>query len=329
VVLVSPDGVLGTVPFAALPGAKKGTYLIEDLALAVVPVPSAIPDLMKPLDKAARLAPSLLVIGDLRYEPEEGGAAPRAGEDTRSAPRTGREHFGPLPATRAEILAVEASFKDLFEGGASTALRKGGATKAAVRKALASVRYAHLATHGYFAPETVKSALAPDERRGVTGWHPLLLSGLALSDANRSSKEGEEDGILTALEVSEMDLSKLELAVLSACETGLGKVAGGEGILGMQRAFQIAGARSIVASLWRVDDKATQNLMQEFYAAAWNTKKVISRAEALRQAQLSMLKDGRRRAIGKEAAKVSEGEKPSTRLPPYFWAGFVLSGDWR
>jgi len=104
----------------------------------------------------------------------------------------------------------------------------------AIRAALAKVRYAHLATHGFFAPETVKSAAehtAKDrlgEVRTPTGWHPLLLSGLAFAGANRDPKPGEEDGILTALEVSEMDLSKLELAVLSACETALGKVAGGE-----------------------------------------------------------------------------------------------------
>jgi CHAT domain-containing protein len=331
-ILVSPDGVLGTVPFAALPGKGKGSYLIEDVALAVVPVPSAIPEMMKPVDKGARLGPSLLAVGDLRYEPEEGGAAPPAGEDTRAAARTGREVFGSLPATRAEVLAAEASFRELFKGGTVTPLRKGEATKAAVRKALAGVRYAHLATHGFFAPEEVKSVLAgrgkgqPGERSEVTGWHPLLLSGLALSDANRAPKPGEEDGILTALEVSEMDLTRLELAVLSACETGLGKVAGGEGLLGMQRAFQAAGARSVIASLWKVDDEATRRLMTDFYAAAWDTRKVVSRAEALRQAQLRMLREGRKRGVGPKEEKI---EGKGGRLPPYYWAAFVLSGDWR
>jgi CHAT domain-containing protein len=187
------------------------------------------------------------------------------------------------------------------------------------------VRYAHFATHGFFAPEEVKIASSADQRgpAELTGWHPLLLSGLALSDANREPKPGEEDGILTALEVSEMDLSKLELAVLSACETGLGKVAGGEGILGMQRAFQIAGARSVISSLWKVDDRATRALMTGLYAAAWDTKKIVSRAEALRQAQLSMLKDGIKRGM------VREDDKGAKRTPPYYWAAFVLSGDWR
>ena len=196
---------------------------------------------------------------------------------------------------------------------------------------MASARYAHLATHGYFAPEAVRSALdgegdgRPGER-AVTGWHPLLLSGLALSDANREAGPGEEDGILSALEVSEMDLTGLELAVLSACETGLGRAAAGEGLLGMQRAFAAAGARSVVASLWKVDDRATQALMQDFYAAAWDPKKVVSRAEALRQAQLTMLREGGRRAAFREDAGKQKGDG---RLPPYYWAAFVLSGDWR
>src|SRR5262249_40398808 len=142
-----------------------------------------------------------------------------------------------------------------------TNLDGAGATKAEAREALTKVRYAHLATHGFFAAENIKSALRGERkaddffgREGVTGWHPLLLSGLVLSGANREPKEGEEDSILTALEVSEMELPRLELVVLSACETGLGKSAGGEGLLGLQRAFAVAGALTVVASLWSVDD---------------------------------------------------------------------------
>ncbi len=327
VLLVSPDGALGTVPFAALPGGKGDSYLIEEVALAVVPAPQMLTALLAPGKKGGRLEPSLLVAGDLRYDPGV-GVAPPAGEDSRSAPRTGREKFGRLGATKAEIQAVKASFSELFRKGEVVDLRGGDATKKAVRRALGEVRYAHLATHGFFAPEEAGGAARGHgaERGQVTGWHPLLLSGLALSDANREPKSGEEDGILTALEVSEMDLTRLELAVLSACETGLGEVAGGEGLLGMQRAFQAAGARSVIASLWKVDDRATQQLMTDFYAAAWDTGKIVSRAAALRAAQLAMLRDGRLRGIGKDAGKV---EAKGARLPPYYWAAFVLSGDWR
>ena len=159
---------------------------------------------------------------------------------------------------------------------------------------------------------------------GVSGWHPLLLSGVVLAGANKEAKPGEEDGILTALEVSEMDLSGCQLVVLSACQTGLGKVAGGEGVLGLQRAFQGAGAGSVLASLWSVGDAPTQKLMVEFYRRLWDEDAPLSRVEALRQAQLSMLREGYKRGmLRREEANKSE------RAPPFYWAAFVLSGDWR
>ncbi len=322
VVLVSPDGVLGTVPFCALPGKKEGAFLIEDAPVAVIPVPRSLPALLRPSAAAGRLKPSLLTVGGLRYDPPAGAAAPRADAAARLPPRDAREEFAELEGTGPEADAVRASFRRLFPAGTGPDLRGGRATKAAVRKALSSVRYAHLATHGYFAPEKIRSAFddaegaRPGREPRVIGWHPLLLSGLALSDANREPKEGEEGGILTALEVSEWDLSKLELAVLSACETGLGVVAGGEGLLGMQRAFQAAGCRSVIASLWKVDDDATLWLMSRLYTAAWDTREPAGMAEALRRAQLAMLREAR------------AGREPY-RAAPYFWAGFVLSGDWR
>jgi CHAT domain-containing protein/Tfp pilus assembly protein PilF len=331
VVLISPDEALASVPFCALPGKKEGTYLIEDVALAVVPVPALLPEMLKPVDKAKRLKPSLLVVGDVDYD--RTGMITRADKaGDRGAPLGVRRDWGKLSATAVEGLAVRASFEKLFKTGKATPLTEGEATKAKVRQALAKVRYAHLATHGFFAAEEIKSALSskkPDAffgKEGVTGWHPLLLSGIVLAGANREPKPGEEDGILTALEVSELELPKLELVVLSACETGLGKTAGGEGLLGLQRAFAVAGARTVVASMWAVDDRATQALMAEFYRVAWDPGSIVSRAEALRRAQLSILKEGKRRGLGKKAEKLPKGE---THLPPLYWAAFVLSGDWR
>jgi CHAT domain-containing protein len=165
----------------------------------------------------------------------------------------------------------------------------------------------------------------------MTGWHPLLLSGVVLAGANKEAKPGEEDGVLTALEIAELDLSKVELAVLSACQTGLGKEAGGEGLLGLQRAFAVAGCRSTVGSLWKVHDKATQELMTGFYRAWWDPRKVVGRAEALRQAQLAMLRSDKWRNSEKAAPKASK-DKPAEqreRAPPFYWAAFVLAGDWR
>jgi CHAT domain-containing protein/Tfp pilus assembly protein PilF len=331
-VLVSPDGVLGTVPFAALPGSKAGTYLVEDVAVAVVPVPQLLPQMLAPVPREKRLKPSLLLVGDVNFDSAQTVVA---SVDDRGAPRGSRTNWGKLPNTQAEVAAVRDSFTRLFRGGALTDLREEEARKAAVRQGLQKSRYAHLATHGFFAPPELKSALADEKRggsglfgrEGVTGWHPLLLSGLVLAGANKATKPGEEDGILTALEVSELDLSGLELAVLSACETGLGEEAGGEGLLGLQRAFSVAGCRSVVASLWKVDDRATQALMASFYRAWWG-KKVISRVEALRQAQISLLREGVRGMV-RDPLPAAKRKEKEDRLPPYYWAAFVLSGDWR
>src|SRR5262249_19256307 len=156
--------------------------------------------------------------------------------------------------------------------------------------------------------------------------HPLLLSGLVLAGANRPPEIGKDDGILTALEVAELDLGQVELAVLSACETGLGQVAGGEGVLGLQRAFQVAGARRTVTSLWPVEDRATRELMERFYAGLWDRKQPLSKLAALRQAQLWLLREGPARGLGLVGAAPAAGPR---RAPPFYWAAFVLAGDWR
>ena len=119
--------------------------------------------------------------------------------------------------------------------------------------------------------------------------------------------------------MAELDLRGVELVVLSACDTGRGWVAGGEGVFGLQRAFQVAGARSVVATLWSVNDASSQALMSQFYRNLWEKK--LPKAEALRQAQLWMLKEGGSRGVVR-----AESDGPA---PPYYWAGFVLSGEWR
>jgi CHAT domain-containing protein len=136
----------------------------------------------------------------------------------------------------------------------------------------------------------------------------LLRSGLALAGVNTWLQHGQlpaeaEDGLLTAEDVSGMDLLDTELVVLSACETGLGEVRTGEGIFGLQRAFILAGARTLVMSLWKVDDEATRLLMEEFY------RRVLAgqgRADAVREAQLAV------------RAKYPD---------PYYWGAFVCLGN--
>src|SRR5262249_15138946 len=143
-------------PFAALPGAKPNTYLIEEVTLAVVPVPSALPALLAPVPKGTRLKPSLLVVGDVDFDSREAVAA---GADERGAPRGRPTAWKRLPATGAGAAGVRDSFSRLFKSGQVTDLREEEATKRAVREALVKHRYVHLATHGFFAPPELKSAL--------------------------------------------------------------------------------------------------------------------------------------------------------------------------
>jgi tetratricopeptide (TPR) repeat protein/CHAT domain-containing protein len=331
-VLVSPDGLLNQLPFAALPGKQAGKYLIEEVAVVVAPLPRWLPQVLE-TDVAKELGvPSLLLLGDVDFAK---AAAKADDKIAMAAPRAGLFKDWPeLKGTRGEILAIKDSYQQRFPDGQVKELRGPAATESAVRQWAPKHQVLHLATHGFFAPAEVKSALAAPargpgsmamglfDREGISGFNPGLLSGIVLAGANRTPQPGQDDGILTALAVQELDLRKVELVVLSACETGLGQVAGGEGILGLQRAFQVAGAKTVVASLWKVDDDATRKLMERFYDNLWSKK--MSKLEALREAQLSMLRGELARSV--EVERAGEGDR---RLPPYYWAAFVLSGDWR
>jgi CHAT domain-containing protein len=155
--------------------------------------------------------------------------------------------------------------------------------------------------------------LAPLDR-SETEANPLLLSGLALSGANRrtSVAADQDDGILTAEEVASMNLGGVEWAVLSACDTGVGESRAGEGVFGLRRAFQVAGARTIIMSLWSVDDEATREWMRALYQARF--QRARSTAESIYDASLAVLRA--RRAAG-------------LSTHPFYWGAFVAAGDWR
>jgi CHAT domain-containing protein len=174
-------------------------------------------------------------------------------------------------------------------------------------------RVLHLATHAYFAGEDCTPAgLISEQRRpggeppAFLGYNPLLLAGIAFTGANDRDKA---DGILTALEVTALDLRGTDLVVLSACDTGLGTTARGQELLGLRWAFAYAGARNLVTSLWSVPDAETATLMTHFYTALW--EKGLSVPAALRAAQLEMLKAARAR--GDSA--------------PHTWGAFAASGS--
>jgi CHAT domain-containing protein len=339
-VIISPDGALGRLPFAALPGSKEGSYLLEEVALTVVPVPRLLPVLLAKKDELEKM-PSLLLVGDIDFDADGSGKADAGTRVAATGTRSGeRLKWASLPGTRGEIVAIGGSFEKRFGDSKLKILRGEQATQGSLREWASKYSHLHLATHGFFAPPEVRSALAANDqdrlagdlfdKQGVTGFHPGLLTGLVFAGANKPPAPGQSDGILTALEVAELDLTKVELAVLSACETGLGKVAAGEGILGLQRAFQVAGARTVVASMWSVPDEPTRVLMERFYENQWTRK--MGKFAALREAQLWMLREGRAHAgvqRGIQRLDLRDRPDPNAPLPPYYWAAFVLSGDWR
>jgi CHAT domain-containing protein len=347
-VLISPNSLIAPLPWAALPGEKPGPYLIDDFAIALAPIPSLLPELLGNGPVALPEKPSLLIVGDVDFDADPHKLPPAAASSLLASNDRGaairgddRLSWPPLPGTRDEAAAIRQSFAKRFSGDEAVELTKDRATKSAVVSSAVKSQYLHFSTHGFFAPPQVRSALTANSGRGdaatsggaqnIGGFHPGLLSGLVLAGANRPPDDGHEDGILTALEVEELDLSHVQLATLSACETGLGQTAGGEGLLGLQRAFQMAGAKTVVAGLWKVPDKATQLLMSRFYDNLWQKK--MSKLAALREAQRWLLHEAPKEPGGVRGLKFVNQQPAeldaSGCLPPYFWAAFVLSGDWR
>jgi CHAT domain-containing protein/Tfp pilus assembly protein PilF len=367
-ILVSPDGEVAKFPWSALPGSKPNSYLIEDgTSIALIPVPQMLPNLLDDKKSTSeQKIPTLLVVGDVDYDalpadPQlakaEATSQPKvllAAAEHRSAVRGEQGMiFGPLPGTAQEIQDIENVYRARFRDGQPLELKQSAATQTRLRQEAPKYCYLHLATHGFFAPPTVHSALAQDQQSSqalqmsqeqqVVGFNPGLLAGIALSGANLGNRRESstapialpaDDGIMTALEVASLDLQNTDLVTLSACETGLGQSTRGEGMLGLQRAFQVAGAKTTISSLWSVDDTATQALMVEFYKRLWDKDHPMGKLEALRQAQLEMLQrydPKTKKLVDRGRGLELDAESPtiSVRLSPKYWAAFELSGDWR
>jgi CHAT domain-containing protein/tetratricopeptide (TPR) repeat protein len=220
--------------------------------------------------------------------------------------------FDALPGARREVELVQELWRRSDRGDESPFRTLVGrqASETAFKSAFEGARIIHLATHGFFLAGSCAETGIGDSR-----WrNPLVLSGLALAGANswHEADPGQEDGILTAEEVSALDLSGVEWAVLSACDTGLG-VEGthGEGVFGLQRAFTLAGARTVIMSLWSVRDDAARDWMEALYRARWLEER--DTACSVHEATLAVL-DARRR--------------DGLSVHPYFWAGFTAVGDW-
>ena len=323
-VYVVPVGAIHLVIFAALPTGRD-RYLVEQGA--AFHYLSAERDLVP---RAGHVAggSGLLVLGEPAFDvaaaagPGDSGAvAPGPAASGCASFRALR--FQPLPGTGREARDVAAIW-----GTRSPAmvLLGAAATEAAFKAHAPGRSVVHLATHGFFLgdvtrpdPRVVRRGIgaigsggAPVTESRPCAANPLLLSGLAFAGANQraSARSSQEDGILTAEEVSAINLTGVDWVVLSACDTGKGRIQAGEGVLGLRRAFQIAGARAVIMSLWAVEDESARQWMDALYRA--RISEGLDAADAAAKADLSVLRWRRAQARGTD---------------PFYWAAFVATGD--
>jgi CHAT domain-containing protein/tetratricopeptide (TPR) repeat protein len=343
IVFVVPDGAVHLVSLMALP-TPSGRYLIEE-GWAFHTLSSERDLLAKP---APQRPGPWLAVGGVDYDQAShkvalaatvpvaavGGEEAAAFGGTRATYAdlvrggdcrgSGLPMFGALPGSREEIQELARLWQRLQmpkerARALLTVLTGQEATKQALQLAIRGKRLVHLATHG-FALTRHCGPVRP-AARGIGGLSLGAeasdgeidrLAGLVLAGANDRSRTGrhDQDGILTETEILNLDLSAADWVVLSACDSGLGTIQAGEGVVGMLRAFQVAGARTVIVSLWSIDDREAHDWMRELYRARFERR--LSTIEAVRQAALHSLQLSR-----------TKGDDNPAR-----WAGFVATGQW-
>lgn len=305
-IFLATEGALAWLPFEILPALDHG-YLLDQHQMTYLSVGR---DLLR-FELVSPPSTEPLVVADPNFNLEDTATSQPV---KRPQPRNiEARYFPPLPGTRPESEAICRML------GVQPVL--GEAAVEGRLKEVRSPRVLHLATHGFFDPpppsDSVEQMPAGNDewrvgrgaRLAVSGLeNALLRSGLAFAGANTWTAGGTlpaaaEDGILYAVEVSSLDLVGTDLAVLSACDTALGTVHVWEGVFGLRRAFALAGAKTLIMSLWKVADRQTAVLMSEFYRQLLGG---TPRGESLRRAQLALKK-----------------KYPS----PYFWGAFICQGD--
>ena len=312
--IISPDGQLNFVPFEALVD-ENGQYLLASQSISYVTTGRDL--LRMQVANPSRSTP-LFIANPLFGEPSNetnssrkpGGASSIAMGQRRNVTVANDRsdiYFAPLTGSTQEVRQLRTLYPN------ARVLSGRNASKAEL-SAVHAPEILHIATHGFFLNDLENSdspeqdGTAADQRgiaAGVKISNPLLRSGLALAGANLDSA-GKDNGILTALEATNLDLWGTKLVTLSACDTGVGEVKNGEGVYGLRRAFILAGAQTIVTSLWPVSDTATRELMTDYYSGL---KRGEGRGDALRKAKLAML-------------------KRKGRAHPFYWASFIQIGNW-
>ena len=325
-VYVSADGVLNQIPMGLFADAS-GQLLLEKYDLRPV---NSTKDLLRQQHPAA--SKTAVLIGNPKFdltEPEQhaaleklnNGGAQQTQFATVTPPgapavstRSRDEHGGALPPLPATQLEIDAVVKLLAGAGWQANSYTGDRALEEVLGRQRSPRLVHVATHGFFLSDqdiARRNRTSAEQHAGLED--PMLRSGLFFAGADRAESgaapaSGLEDGVLTAYEATQLDLQGTELVVLSACETGLGEQQNGEGVFGLRRGLQEAGAESILMSMWSVPDRETQELMALFYQ---NWLGGQDKHEALRQAQIK-----EREAVHQRYGKDL----------PFYWGAFVLVG---
>lgn len=316
-IYISPDGVLNQVALGIVPVAD-GRPLMEKYDLRLV---SSTRDILR--ERHPPAADTAVLIGAPQFDLDEAkqrellaqslykkeAAAQPVLVASASGLRSGdlqRGGLTPLPGAKAELQQVSSL---LTKHHWQVETYSGEEALEETVKRVQGPRVLHLATHGFFLPDEERSKGS----RPAGAEDPMLRSGLFFAGANRvisrvPSSPDLDDGVLTAYEASGLNLQGTELVVLSACKTGLGDVKNGEGVFGLRRALQEAGAESVLMSLWAVPDRETQELMTLFYEK-WLSG--MDKHEALRAAQLEM----------RQSVKARYGHDL-----PFYWGGFVLVG---
>ncbi len=303
--LISPDGALNLIPFEAFID-EQNEYLIERFSITYL---TSGRDLLRMGVGRESKSPPLLVADPVFGQPEidttdqapeqrKARSASKRRQSVTSTRNLSDTYFAPLAGTAIEARSIKGIFPE------ARSVTGSDATESSL-KAVAGPKLLHIATHGFFLkgdePKSRMRSGPFSESRG----NPLLRSGLALAGANRHGS-GPDDGVLTALEASGLDLWGTKLVVLSACDTGVGEVRTGEGVYGLRRSFVLAGTESLVMSMWPISDSFTRELMTGYYK---NLKHGLGRGESLRKIQLEMLK------------------RPDRRHP-FYWASFIQAGEW-
>ena len=295
----APDGLLHKVAFQALPMIAKEKYLIDEYALHQY---SSIRQLTEVNYQQYKFS-SAYLMGNTDFNTLSSTVTSTGANISFSSNAT-NQSWAALPGTEKEIVAIEKIFtsKNIQVTTATAAKATEEKFKSISNQSSSII---HLATHGFFLPDPTTLKNNSTENSFAIADDPLMRSGIIMAGANKAwSGEkiplGVEDGILTAYEIAQLNLSNTQLVVLSACETALGDLQGTEGVFGLQRAFKIAGVKNMIVSLWQVPDKETAELMTTFYNHLLSSN--ISVRDAFTRAQKEM----------------------RVKYPPFSWAAFVL-----